>query len=156
MSNVDWAEVASCAVERDPRKYPIGYLSGSSLVLASAQAFVWFESIEELTQFLFDVEPRVYDLAPGNGLEAFQDRLRPILEAVRKQGLTEELRVAVDRACSRDFCVDWWGAFEDLCAGKGELERDVLDAYLGEGRAGQVLRPDELGDFVEFVQTYGA
>jgi hypothetical protein len=141
---------------RDPRKYPFGYFTGSSFVLASAEVFVWFESIEELAQFLHDVEPRVYDLKPGEGLEEYQAAVGPILEVVRQQGLTEELRKAVDEAGSKQFNVNWWGTFADLCGGREGFGREVLDAYLGPGRAGEALAAHEMEDFVSFVQTYGA
>jgi hypothetical protein len=156
MTNNNWFEAATQAIERDPRRYPLGYFTGSSFVLSSVQVFVWFESVDALIQHISDVEPRLYHFDPGEGLEEYQERVRPILAAVKESGLTEDLRVRLDNECSSDFRIDWWGTFEDLRAGRGEFGRDILDEFLGEDRAVQAVPDDELDDFVEFLKTFRA
>jgi hypothetical protein len=155
MDSTDWSKVANDAVERDPRQHPIGYFTDSSSSLYSAGGFVWFDSLEELTRGISEVEPRMYGLEPGEGLEAFQERVQPLLEAVIQKGLTEELRLALDKACSSEFRIFWWGTFTDLCAGRDDFAREVLDAYLDEDHAGQDLPAGEVESFVDFLHTYG-
>ena len=155
MDSGELSEVANEAVERDPREYPLGYFTDSSSSLYSAGGFVWFQSLDELTQHIIEVEPRIYGLEPGEGLEEFQARVRPLLAAVQEAGLTEELRVALDKECAKHFCIFWWGTFTELCAGRGDFAREVLDTYL-DGEPGKVLPPDEVGSFVDFLYTYGS
>jgi hypothetical protein len=155
MPNAEWSEIAAEAMERDPREYRFGYYTGGSFVLDSTRVFVWFASLDELIRQVLEIEPRVHDLEPGEGLEEFQARIGPVLERARKEGLTEELRDTLKPEQDGFFVIEWWGTFDDLCRGEGEFARGVLDDFLGEDREGQELKSGEENDFAEFVQQYG-
>ena len=155
MPNIEWSDVAAEAMERDAREFPFGYLTGGSFVMDSVQVFVWFKSLEDLLQHIRDVEPRVYDLEPGQGLKDYQMRVGPLLESVRADGFAESLRLRLNAAVNEAFVVDWWGRYDELRTGRGEFARELLDHYLDEDRRGQVLPEDEEGDFVEYLTTCG-
>jgi hypothetical protein len=81
----DWLLAAQEVPERDPREFPYGYNSGSSFVLAGARLFFWFRSVDDLVQHLVEIEPRVFELEPGDGLEEYQAAVKPILDRVKKR-----------------------------------------------------------------------
>lgn len=149
----DWFDRASEVSQRSPRRYPFGYFAVDQWGGRDSGGFCWFGSVDELTKHLSEIEPQIYEIEPGRGLEELQDQLRPSLAAARQEGLTETLRLAVN-SCSDRFSVKWWGAFSNLCEGRSDFARDVLDAYLGEDRAGGPLPRGEIDDFAEFLGTY--
>jgi hypothetical protein len=153
--SIEWSDVAAEAMERDPREFPFGYLTGGSFVMDSVRVFVWFRTLEDLLTQIRDVEPRVYDLEPGAGLEDYQLRVAPILARVRAEGLTEPLRDQVNAAVNQAFVVDWWGSYTDLKSGCGKTARAALDDFLGEEREGQALPEEEEEKFIEFLKTWG-
>ncbi len=152
---VDWSTKSEEAMERDPREYPYGYLTGGSFVMDSLRVFVWFRTVDDLLVHLRDVEPRIYGVVPGEGLEEFQAELAPILEDVRAHGLSEPLRRRIDAAVRRAFVVDWWGTYPELRSGRGAIPRRLLDAFLGESREGDALVSGEEDAFVAFLRTAG-
>jgi hypothetical protein len=143
---------AAEAHQRDPRKYPYGYLTGGSEEFDAVRVFVWFRSIDELIECLLEVEPRMYGVEPKRGLEAYQERVRPILERVRQQGLDEALRAELAPESDGKFVVDWWGTYADLRGGRGEFGCQVIDGYLGEERRGQLLPAGEDTAFINYLR----
>jgi hypothetical protein len=152
MANANVFETAGEAHERDPRQYPYGYLTGGSDELGSVRVFVWFQSIDELIESLLEVEPRMYGVEPKRGLEAFQARVRPILERVRLQGLVESLRAELAPEADGKFVVDWWGTYAQLRAGRGVIGCQVVDEFLGEERRGQLLPAGQDTAFINFLR----
>lgn len=124
-------------------------------MLDSVRVFVWFSTLDDLLAHLRDVEPRVYDLEPGDGLEEYQLRVEPVLARVRESGFTEPLRKQLNEEVKTAFVVDWWGTYADLKSGRDEKARAVLDDYLGEEREGQALPEAEEEEFVDFLGTWG-
>ena len=155
MPNLEWTEIATEATERDPQDYPYGYFAGGGCALDHTRVFSWFQSLDELARHILEVEPRVFDVEPGEGLEELQAMIRPITTEACRTGLCEELRVALDEALCRAFVIDWWGTFEDLCLGRGEFGRQVPDSYLGEEREGQTLPSQEVSESAAFLKEYG-
>lgn len=155
MSDIEWNDIASEAMECDPREFPYGYLTGGSFVLDSVRVFVWFRTIDDLIAHLCDVEPRIYDLEPGDGLEEYQLRVEPVLTRLRAEGLNEAIREQLNLTAKDAFVVDWWGTYAALRSGQGEIPRRVLDGFLGEERAGQALPEVEEEEFVEYLKTWG-
>jgi hypothetical protein len=151
----EWFDRANEVAQRNPRRCPFGYFAVDHWTGHGAGGFSWFGSVEELTRHLGGIEPQIYGLGPGDGLEELQKVLQPFLAAARQEGLTETLRVAVNESCSR-FSLKWWGAFSSLCEGRSEFARDVLDAYLGADRAGDALPRNELDEYAEFLTHYAA
>jgi hypothetical protein len=147
---------AAVAHERDPRQYPYGYLTGGSQDLDSVRVFVWFQTIDELIESLLEVEPRMYGIEPRRGLESFQARVRPILDRVRSEGLTDALRVELAPERDGKFVIAWWGRYADLREGKCDFASSVVEDYLGEERRGQLLSPDEHTAFIDFLRPSGS
>ena len=156
MTNANVFESAAEAHQRDPRSHPYGYLTGGTDELGSVRVFVWFRTIDELIECLLEVEPRMYAVEPKRGLEAYQERVRPILDRVRQQGLNESLRAEFAPEADGKFVIDWWGTYADLRAGKGVFGCQLLDEFLGEQRRGQLLPAGQDTAFIEFLRPPAA
>lgn len=152
MTKANVFETAAEAHERDPRGYPYGYLTGGTDELASVRVFVWFRTIDELIESLLEIEPRMYGIEPRRGLETFQERVRPILERIKQEGLSESLRAEFAPEPDGKFVIDWWGTYADLRAGNGVLGCQLLDEFLGEERAGQLLPAGQDTAFINFLR----
>lgn len=152
MSQSDLFASAAQAHERDPRAYPYGYLTGGSEELDSVQVFVWFRTMDELIDSLLDVEPRMYGVEPRRGLEAYQHRVRPILERLRQQGFDESLRAEFAPEGDGKFVVYWWGNYSDLREGRGELGGQLVEEFLGTERRKQLLPEGEDTAFINFLR----
>jgi len=148
------------AANRDPRIFPIGHISsaGSGSDTFTAM-FAWFASIEELAQFLHDIEPMIYDLGPGEGLEEFQESVAPVLQSIRKEGLTDELLDAFNDAANPDTYVRWWGTFVDLCSSNAEYCRELRVDFRSDNdeddHQDRPIASDEIDEFIEFLKEYG-
>jgi len=153
MPSAQLLQTAADATERDPREFPYGYLTGGAVLLVSVRAFLWFRTIDEMIETLLEVEPRVYNVKPGHGLEEYQARVRPILAQVRRQGFKESLRTEFAPDADGKFVVDWWGTYSDLRAGRGALGCQLLDEFLGGSRRGPCLPAEEEDEFIEFLKT---
>jgi hypothetical protein len=53
--------------------------------------------------------------------------------------------------------IDWCGQFRDLCEGDGEFPLKMRESYWEDERPASTdpILPDRIGDFVEFLKTYG-
>lgn len=151
--SVDWQDQAGEAMERDPRTNPYGYLTGGSFVLDSTRVFVWFPSMEELAKQILEVEPRVYDLEPGDGLEDYQARVAPLTAELLKDGFSDELLMRLNESTNDNFAVDWWGIFKDLMIGEGEFEKDTREGFLGESRSHVPITAQEIDGFIEYLKS---
>ncbi len=96
MEAIAWTDDVVNAMDRDPRSYPFGYFTGGASPLDTARVFVWFATLEELLEHILEVEPRVHGLVRGEGLEGFQQRIRPLLQRATEEGLSEALRLELD------------------------------------------------------------
>lgn len=152
MAVYDVIEQASLAHERDPRKYPFGYLTGGTDTFEDVRVFVWFRNLDDMIDSLLEVEPRMYGVEPGRGLEAYQARVRPILEQIRQRGFDNELRRQFAPEQDGRFAVHWWGSYYDLRDGNGVLGCQLVDEFLGEERRGQLLQSVDETAFIRFLQ----
>ncbi len=152
MSQTELFASAAEAHERDPRAYPYGYLTGGSEELDSVQVFVWFRTMDELVDSLLDVEPRMYGVEPKRGLEAFQQRVRPILERLKQQGFDESLRAEFAPEADGKYVVYWWGNYSDLREGRGEIGGQLVSEFLGTERRRQLLPNGEDTAFIDFLR----
>lgn len=152
MDKSDLFAGAAEAHERDPRAYPYGYLTGGSEELESVQVFVWFRTMDELIDSLLDVEPRMYGVEPGRGLEAYQQRVRPVLERLKQQGFDESLRTELAPEGDGKFVVYWWGNYSELREGRGALGGQLVKEFLGTERRKQLLPSGEDTAFIRFLR----
>lgn len=156
MANAKVFESAAEAHERDPRDHPYGYLTGGTGHLEEVRVFVWFRTLDELAESLLEVEPRAYGLEAGRGLEAYQARVRPLLQRLRQGGFREDLRRDLAPESDGRFAVHWWGTYEELRRGHGPLGGQLVDEFLGEERRGQLVQPDDEPAFVRFLMPGAA
>ena len=155
MNTRDWDAEAEAAAARDPRLAPFGIFTGDSFVLASLRVFLWFESVDQLIDHLLEVEPRRYEVKPGNGLDEYQARVRPILEQVRKNGLTGRFLSELNPAQDGGFAVDWWGTYSELRDGDSSFAGELRERfYLRMARGKEPIGGVE-DEFVEFIGSYG-
>jgi hypothetical protein len=143
---------------RDPRQYPYGYFSGADYSGDStARAFVWFSTVDELATFLLDVEPQIWNLEAGDGLEAFQEEIKSLIQRIRSEGLTADVLDSINAASKGWFQIDWWGTFTDLCAGNGEVPATLVEDFLtsDEDRARTELTNEDIEEFVEYCRNCG-
>jgi hypothetical protein len=138
--------------QRDPRKHPYGYLTGGTDELGSVRVFVWFRTIDDLIESLLEIEPRMYGVEPRRGLEAFQNRVEPILQRVRQQGLTDALRQELAPDADGKFVVDWWGTYAELREGQGAVGGQLVEEFLGHERRRQLLPNGEDTAFIDFLR----
>jgi hypothetical protein len=143
---------AAEAHERDPRSYPYGYLTGGSDELKSVRVFVWFRTMDELIDSLLDVEPRMYGVEPKRGLEAYQERVRPILDRLKLHGFDDSLRAEFAPEADGKFVVDWWGTYSELREGRGLLGGQLIEDFLGPERRRQLLPSGEDTAFIDFLR----
>jgi hypothetical protein len=155
MAVPDIIEAAEVAMSRDPRHYPIGYLSGAAEGPDRSAMFSWFRSIDDMLDFLHEVEPKIWDLNVGEGVEEYQTALAPLLNSIRYEGLTEELRGALNVALAPTVEVYWWGRFEDLCKGTTSKAQEVVASYRECGEFFPVQKQEQV-QFIEFLREYGA
>ncbi|MFO1406612.1 MAG: hypothetical protein U1F08_03655 [Steroidobacteraceae bacterium] len=148
----DIIEQASRAHERDPRAYPFGYLTGGVGQLEEVRVFVWFRSLDDMIASLLEVEPRMYGVEPGRGLEAYQVRVRPILAEIHERGFDDALRRRFAPEQDGRFAVYWWGSYFDLRDGNGVLGCQLVDEFLGEERRGQLLPSADESAFIRFLR----
>jgi hypothetical protein len=147
---------AAEAHERDPRSYPYGYLTGGSDELKSVRVFVWFRTMDELIDSLLDVEPRMYGVEPKRGLEAYQARVRPILDRLKLHGFDDSLRAEFAPEADGRFVVDWWGTYAELREGRGLLGGQLIEDFLGPERRRQLLPNGEDTAFIDFLRPSAA
>ena len=143
---------AAEAHERDPRAYPYGYLTGGSDELKSVRVFVWFRTMDELIDSLLDVEPRMYGVEPKRGLEAYQARVRPILERLKAAGIRRDLaggiRAADRRQVRRRLVGHLLGAARRARCPRRRADR----GFLGPDRRRQLLPSGEDTAFIDFLR----
>lgn len=143
---------AAEAHERDPRSYPFGYLTGGSDELKSVRVFVWFRTMDELIDSLLEVEPRMYGVEPKRGLEAYQQRVRPILKRLKDRGFDESLLAEFAPEADGRFVVEWWGNYSELREGRGILGGQLVEEFLGPERRRQLLPSGEDTAFIDFLR----
>ena len=155
MSKIDWIAETEAAMDRDPRYFRIGYLTGGSFVMDSARVFVWFKTIEDLVEHIVEAEPRVHNIE-GEDLGALQKKLRGSLAGVIQVGLNEEVRsnVSAIGSSADAFVIEWWGTFDELANGNSAVSADLIDSYTDGGKTSLADIPEsELDEFVDYLKT---
>lgn len=149
----DWESAAGEALERDPRVACFGFHIGSSFVLGGVGVFLWFISIQDLKEHLLEVEPKGAGCESDEELNKYQAAVKPILDHIEKEGLSSTVLTKLNEAIKDSSVIFWWGTFDDLLKGENEFTRNTLDGFLPEEREGGLIRPDEMDEFVSYLQT---
>lgn len=148
-------ELAYEASERDPRTAPFGIFTGGSFVLDSCRVFCWFKTINELSDYLYEDMAVVYDFDEEDK-KIYQEKVRHVVEKIREQGLSQELREAFNLLVRDDFVVDWWGNFDELVKSETEFAQDIREGFLDESEKNRPIKDDELDDFIEHLKVCAA
>jgi len=152
--DTDWQNIASEALDRDPRSFPIGIYTGGSFALDSVRVFSWLKDIDELAFFIREVEPRIYDIESDEELAAYQAQVQPLIDRIYREGLTDSLRQELSDATSSFLAIDWWGTFSDLCNGNEEFAED-LRSRLRDDENGKPIKAAEMEDFIFLLKDCG-
>ncbi len=148
-------QIGDDAMNRDPRKANYGLFSGGSFVLDSSRVFMWFETIQELTYFVKNAEPLIFDL-DSEDIKKYEDEISPILEKVHKDGLTSELQNQINDVSSDFMIIEWWGNFSELINHKTEFSKDLIEQFFDNLEEEHKNLTDEyMEDFINFIQSYG-
>lgn len=152
------ASSAEKATKRDPRENTFGCYFGGSFVLDGLRLFAWFENQEGLIKFLLEMAPAVYDIDDDQA-QAYREQMAPVMESLRKEGFSEELRSAVEDCAGEFMCLDWWGRFADLQAGNPEFARTIRSEFheFEDDQEGNTtsVGEEQLDKFVAFLREYG-
>ena len=152
---IDWQASMNQANQADPRTHPIGYFCGDH----SAKVFLWFKDINELTDALLFGEATIYDFADEpQELSTYQNKIAPILERIRRDGLNDELMQELNDFTRSTYTVEWWGSFETLTSAKGEFAADLINEFRDwdTSKKPVPISPSEIDEFIEFISSYGA
>ena len=71
-------ELGDAAMDRELRADTVGYFAGGTFVLDSTRIFFWFDTVDDLVDYLIEAEPYIYDLQTPER-EAYQTRIRESL-----------------------------------------------------------------------------
>ena len=151
-------ELGDAAMDRELRADTVGYFAGGTFVLDSTRIFFWFDTADDLVDYLIEAEPYIYDLQTPER-EAYQTRIREIL--VSRDGLPNEKQLSeINGAWDRFLgaTVEWIGTFGSLCSDDSEFSKNMRCSYrlsdFDEDRD-DPLSPEEIEGFVEYVRHCG-
>ena len=148
-------QIGDDAMNRDPRKANYGLFSGGSCVLDSSRVFMWFETIQELTYFIKNAEPLIFDL-DAEDIKKYEDEITPILEKVLKDGLTSELQNQINDISKAFMAIEWWGNFSELVSNKNKFSKNLIEDFFEQiEEEPKSLDEKYIDSFVEFIQSYG-
>ena len=148
-------QIGDDAMNRDPRKANYGLFSGGSFVLDSSRVFMWFETIQELTYFIKNAEPLIFDL-DAEDIKKYEDEITPILEKVLKDGLTSELQNQINDISKAFMAIEWWGNFSELVSNKNKFSKNLIEDFFEQiEEEPKSLDEKYIDSFVEFIQSYG-
>lgn len=85
------------ALEREPRTAQVGIYTGGSFVLDSLRFFLWFDTLDQLAEYLLEVQPEFYDMDEDDTAE-YKAELAPLLEQLQRSGIDDTLRQQINHA----------------------------------------------------------
>lgn len=136
------------ALERDPRTAQVGIYTGGSFVLDALRVFMWFDNLEQLAEYLLEVQPEFYDMDEDDSAE-YKAELTPLLDRLQRDGIDEALRKEINAAAGA-YVIDWWGPFDELARGETDFAQGIVALFLDE-ETPRRLQAEELDDFVEHL-----
>lgn len=143
---------------RDPRKYRVGYFSGTDFVLDSARVFMWFASVDEMLAWVVEGEPKIYSPEEPSETEKFENAAK---EAAAVRDSFDEMRDALNRNLRRIMAVEWLGSYDELLAGNSEFAATVREAFWeseaeeDEETNSRSIPSNKKAAFVEYLSQYG-
>lgn len=144
-------DIASLCARRDPRRYPLGCLTAD----AEREVLQWFRDARELSAFLWRMEPQRWGLRLGE-LAEFKQATQEVFVGLDVFGPTDAARLAHNRLSEPRFAIVWWGRFEDLREGRGEVARTLLQEFRA-GAPAEALEENELDGFIAWLRSrYGS
>lgn len=148
-------ELLEQAMGLDPREAAFGICTGGSFVLDTVRVFCWFRSRDDLAYFLKEVQPVIYEFEDED-VGPYQAEIKPLLQTISRDELTESLRARLNETVSDIYCVDWWGTLEELQQGKTEFSRQIIGRFRDDENNVTPIENEEIDDFLEFLITYSS
>jgi len=136
------------ALERDPRTAQVGIFTGGSFVLDAVRVFLWFDTLDQIAEYLLEVQPEFYNMDEDDTAK-YKAGLAPLLERLQRGGIDDALRREINCAAGV-YVIDWWGSFDELAQGETEFAQGIVEPFLDE-KVARSLRAEELDDFVEHL-----
>ena len=142
-------ELSESASARDPRQAKFGIVTEDRSTGLSMHVALWFETLEQVAEFLMRAVPYLYS---GEG-EAIEDEVRPLVESIVKDGLTEGIIDEIN-AYTHDWeDLVWGGTFDELCRAETQVTTSIV-AMFREARDLDETGPiaeSEVDEFVDFL-----
>lgn len=134
----------------DPMTAEVGYHITDD-PYSSSYKFQWFESIEEMVDYLIDVqipelEARAYMTPEAATI------VRHLLCHVRQHGLSTEAQDMINKGAG-GLTIHWWGTLDELLSGMTLFSRELLGLFAVSRGDGRGVSVRELPGFLEFLQT---
>ncbi|MFC1953600.1 hypothetical protein ACFLVZ_00970 [Chloroflexota bacterium] len=162
--NIDFIEAGGIVEVRDPRQFGWGYYSKDTSNSPGVGAFSWFESLDELLNYLVNIEPNIWSYGVNGVDEETYTKLKTKIQEILnkddlKKGLTNKLREKISTELKEgEIC--WWGEFSDLYTGNDSFSRQLIGGYLGddeepENNESKVVTEEQIPEFLEFCRGFG-
>jgi len=164
--SIDFTDAGFLVELRDPRQFGWGYFTNYSSASSEVGAFSWFESLDELLDYLVNIEPKIWSDGIYGLDESKYQELKVAVQDVPKEAysnkrLTDGMREEISNQLEGGE-ISWWGEFSDLCTGNGPFSRQLIDLYFKEeddenlknGYAG-VVTEEHVPGFIEFCKGFG-
>lgn len=146
-------DIAALAARRDPRRYPMGCLTGGRSGGDGRHVLQWFRHVGEMTAFLIRMEPQRWGVSLANLIE-LKSRTGEILTIADVEGPTEPVRIAHNAVTAPAFEILWWGSWDALLSGGEGWPGETLEAFAG--RRDAALPDGRIEAFLAFLrQRYG-
>ena len=159
MNKDDALSLAEDAADNDPAINQYGMHVGTGHGIQSTWIFLWFPSLQALTEHLLMAEPLIHDLSKKE-LTACRARLRPLLKDVQGDEIPRALLQRIQDSVGGGFQIDWIGSFTELCEGSTPFAsgirqefRDVAFDVEHADSGTQNIAPQEREEFVGFIRS---
>lgn len=167
--NIKLEEALSLVQSRNPIEFSWGYYSNDTHPQGGVGSFSWFESRDELLDYLVSVDAQIWSYsAQGLDEEAYTEMKKAIQkilkEADSNRELTDSLRKRISKHLSEqlmDVEISWWGKFSDLCSGKDAFSREFIDWFFddygeySEDKKPKTVTAEHIPEFIEFCKEFG-
>ena len=161
--NIDFLDAGSLVELRDPRQFGWGFYSKDYSTPPGVGAFSWFESRDELLDYLVNMEPNIWAYGfNGVDQETFTRLKTTVQEILAEADLNKGLTDGLRRKISKEFDngeISWRGNFSDLHKGDDAfsetLVHEFLDSDNNEEGKPTMVTDEQIPGFIEFCKGFG-
>lgn len=153
MTEQEAIDIGCAAMERDPRVAPYGILSGGSFALDTVRVFMWFETVEELADYLSNALP----ISFGEDEEVhaeFSVRAASLLAELVVPAKWDSIRCAYNELAKDFAVVDWLGIFDELLTGDSDLAV-FLREDVNDDESSAPIVGEDIDGFIQYLRERG-